>query len=509
MCGIVCAWGPERTPLARHALERLSHRGPDGRALREVAGMTFGFVRLAINDPMPRGMQPHETGTLIGVFNGEVYNHHALRASFGIDAVTGSDTAVILPMFRTVGIDLPGHLDGFLAGIIHDGQSGKLFAIRDSIGKKPLFLVRCGASFLMTSELKAALHVDDFRVVPPGLCEIDRASGTIIPRAPPLTCSPPMISPDLADLLRCSVDKRTACIDQDRFAVFLSGGLDSSIIAALVESGPHRSGARYFHFDDPESEDTLFARRMLAFLGVEKSRIRPVRVPGSFELTDLVSQVIHATESYNPSIISNGVGTFVLARAARRDGLKVALGGDGADEVFCGYFDPPGFGPDSTWRDSRNRLLADLHRTELRRIDGAAMAHAVEVRCPFLDKNVRAFAEGLEYEDFYGRGPAPVRKSVLRLAFSSMLPEEITRRPKQSFDRGTGLQKHLFELYGRSGKSEMDYLHSIWRQHFGQTLGSVEDEPYFHSYPAFDQFLADRRNRYAFAPVPHQFGQER
>lgn len=504
MCGIVCAWGKERHVWARRALDRLSHRGPDAQALREVGDLVFGFARLAINAIGAEGMQPLHQSTLTVVINGEIYNHRALRNAFGLTGLGGSDMAVVLPLFATLGEDFLDKLDGFFSGVIYDSATQRLFTLRDAIGKKPLFLVRADGSFLLTSALKSAMRVEGFEEIPLGLCEIDMESGQIIQRIAPRRPRPPSApkpTPQaLVTTMRRSIDKRIACSDLTSFAVFVSGGLDSSIIAALVHEGPDRDRAHYYYFNDPESEDARYAALLLADLGVPASRIHPVSVPTLTEMPELISQVVAATESYNPSIISNGIGTFLLARSARSAGHKVALGGDGADEVFCGYFDPPNFGPDRSWDTSRARLLADLPRTELRRIDGAAMAYGIEIRCPFLDHDLRDLAQGFTEADFYGDGPKPIRKKVLRQAFAAHLPPEIVDRPKQSFDRGTGIQRLMIKCCTRAGDSETDYLHAVWHSHFRDLLGHLDADPYFHSYPAFDMFLKTRGQRYALPP---------
>jgi asparagine synthase (glutamine-hydrolysing) len=446
-------------------------------------------------------MQPHEAGALFGVFNGEIYNHLSLREAYDISEPARSDTAVILQLFSQVGPKLTDHLDGFFAGVIYDSRAQKLFTIRDALGKKPLYLVRGGASFMLTSELKAAPHVDEYQIVPLGFCEISLETGGITILAAPRVATQSANTHDLFEVMRRAVNKRTACSDIGKFAVFLSGGLDSSIIAAIVESGPCKAGAHYYYLDGSECEDAQYAQELLAFLNVPHSRIRPVKIPGASEMEELISDVVKFTESYNPSIISNGVGTYVLARAVHDEGHKVALGGDGADEVFCGYFEPPKFGPDTDWRASRDRLLADLHRTELRRIDGAAMAHAIEIRCPFLDQDLRDLAEGLTFEDFYCDADNPMPKSVLRRAFCTMLPETIVQRRKQPLDRATGLQRLVVNYCTQVGSSELETLGAIWRGHFGQTLGAFADDSHFHSYPAFDQFIRKRGERYSSAPI--------
>ena len=123
----------------------------------------------------------------------------------------------------------------------------------------------------------------------------------------------------------------------------------------------------------------------------------------------LFREVVKSTESFNPSIISNGLATYVLSKAVNDAGIKVVLGGEGADELFGGYHKFTS--ADSNWKEIRNQLINDMQMTELRRLDLASMAHSVEVRCPFLDIKVRNFAESLDFEDLY---EGDVNKVILR-----------------------------------------------------------------------------------------------
>ena len=217
-------------------------------------------------------------------------------------------------------------------------------------------------------------------------------------------------------------------------------------------------------------------------------------MPEQPEIGALIDAVVYHTESYNPSIISNGIGTFVLAKCAAENGIKVALGGDGADEVFCGYFD---HSPADIWRAQRHQLLNDLHKTELRRVDAAAMAQGIEVRCPFLDRGVIRISDGLNGEDFYGSDRTGFqRKKILRDTFSDILPAEISQRQKVSFDRGTGIQLHVIQHCMAANLTEKAFLKRMWQKHFSTSLSSHEDEPYFHSYPAFDKFISARAKKY-------------
>jgi len=492
MCGLIFAHGPNAAAIVSAGLDKISHRGPDAVRIVDEGDVCMGFVRLSINDPSDASMQPHEYGALIGMFNAEIYNHMALKKALPDTDKSGSDTGVILPLFAQNHEAFLHQLDGFFSGIIYDQERKKLFTIRDPLGKKPLFLVRSGQDLVITSALKSCLFVDTFQSLPAGLCVIDLERGAL--RQIGENPQPRLTNgPSLREALKAAVDKRILDAPAT-FAVFLSGGLDSSIIASLVQRASGAKNARYFYFDDKNSEDTKYARRMLDYLQIPQAQIISVPVPDPQDMSALIDAVVYHTESYNPSIVSNGIGTFVLAKCAAEHGIKVVLGGDGADEVFCGYFD---HSPDENWCAQRRQLLTDLHATELRRIDGAAMAQGIEVRCPFLDQAVIQISDGFDTEDFYGSARTGFqRKKILRDTFSDMLPAEISQRQKVSFDRGTGIQKHVIQHCMAANLSEKAFLKRVWQTHFSASLSAHEDDPYFHSYPAFDEFISARAKKY-------------
>lgn len=350
----------------------------------------------------------------------------------------------------------------------------EVLCLRDHIGKKTLFVGRSGTEIFIVSELKALPEIDWFELIPLGASSIDLHSGavTIIADHKPVDTNL-----SLSELLRAAVTKRLPAENQP-VGVFLSGGLDSSIIAALVSS-QRREDVYYYTLGTEGSSDRLAVESLKMTLNLDRLRIIPL--PAILQLEELLNAVVYATESYNPSIISNGLGAYLLAQAAHNDGVKVVLSGEGADELFGGYFLA-----DEPWQEMRSRLIADMNFTELRRLDLACMAHSVEVRCPMLDKALCGYSDKLVFEDLYGQKQ---NKVALCNCFKDQLPQDILERQKTSFDIGCGLRGLVVNHLRRNGRSEREELLAIWQNQFGYDPGN----PYFHRYPAFDEAIDQRK----------------
>jgi asparagine synthase (glutamine-hydrolysing) len=267
-------------------------------------------------------------------------------------------------------------------------------------------------------------------------------------------------------------------LPKQKFGVFLSGGLDSSIIAVLANQ--HRQDIIYFTLGSPNSPDIVMVNILIKHLGLKQVQYIPL--PTEDELPKLIVEVLQITESYNPSIISNGLATYLLAQAAQKEGIKVVLTGEGADELFAGYHE---LLSEEEWQAVRTNLITDMCFTELRRLDTCTMAYGIEARCPYLDRAVKCIADNLEYKDLYSQGQ---NKMALRDAFGHLLPVEITNRKKVSFDVGSGIRKLVVSHLTFNGNTEITELKDIWRQKFSNDVNN----PYFFSYPTFDTAIAKR-----------------
>ena len=472
LCGILLMVGVDAEKEVNRLLPKLSHRGPDDHQIHVSDNSALGFVRLAINGQGSSGAQPYTSGTLIGAFNGEIYNQNELVESHNLLPVS-CDIHVVLPLFQKLDLEVLDVLDGFYSGVILNNSTGEIWCMRGHMGKKPLFVGRSGNRIFITSELKILDHVDSFTTVPLGLTSINPGNGEVHLLA---EHSEPNVKGDLVRVFREAVVKRLPSPDQP-VAVFLSGGLDSSLVAAVVAE--HRSDATYFTLGNGLDNEAVQA--VVRALGLRD--VREVQLPAKNNLPSLIEDVVFVTESFNPSIVSNGLGTYVLAKAVHEAGIKVVLGGEGADELFGGYHKFSS--PESDWKNTRNRLINDMQFTELRRLDLASMAHSIEVRCPFLDRRVRSISAALTFEQMYD---GEHNKVHLRRAFKGILPDEILWRPKVSLDVGSGIRGLVTPYLRSEGETERKVLQSLWMKAFPFN----PDNPYFSSYPVFDEAIEQR-----------------
>lgn len=468
MCGIVAIIGNRNI---ENALNKIKHRGLDATKIVYSENVSVGFNRLAINDKTVKKTQPYEFNNLIGVFNGEIYNADELRKEFSIKTNSNSDTEIILPLFEKLGSSIIHQLDGFYSGIIYDKKNKQTFLLRDYIGKKPLFFCNSSNNSFIVSELKAIDFINNFQIVPKGFSKIENGAINLLEKH-----QIPFTSKDALKETFVEAVKKRIPKNEKQFGVFLSGGLDSSIIASIVAK--YADNVIYYTLGN--TDDLSYVNLLAKQLNL---KIKNVELPKSNELPELIDKVVYHTESYNPSIISNGLATYLLSEEAHKDNLKVVLSGEGADELFCGY---PVSKNVNEWFEKRAELIENMHFTELRRLDLASMAHTIEIRCPFLDRKVYSAANDCKVEDlitdFQG-------KQVLRKVFKDDLPNQIIERKKMSFDVGSGIRKMVVEYLTRSGKTEKEQLKEIWNKHF---QNSLSDNFYFHSYPTFDKAIEKR-----------------
>jgi len=384
MCGIAGAMFAEGSRDERDAprivsvmVDALSHRGPDGRGVAVCSPrfgtngrrVVLGHRRLAILDLSERGAQPMQLpGEPIWItFNGEIYNFKAIRADLeaaGRAFRSDSDTEVVLQGYDEWGLNIVDRLQGMFAIAIWDGRADELYLIRDRLGIKPLYLYEHADGVLFASEIRALLGsgvvprrlnrgaldnylayqtvpcpetlIDGVRMLPPGHLAVCGPQG-VTERCYWDLLDDRSIAAEAADPAEAVAHvaellERSALLHQVSdvpVGIFLSGGIDSSALVALTRKTG--STPRTFSIALPGTphDETVFARAIARRFESVHEEI-PVTAA---ELRNLTPEALGRVD--HPS--GDGINTFVISRAVRSAGIKVALSGLGGDEFFGGY----------------------------------------------------------------------------------------------------------------------------------------------------------------------------
>lgn len=374
MCGIagIIASHPSRLDRIDDAVATLQKRGPDGSGVYRHARIALGHTRLAIIDPTAAADQPFidPTGRYAMVFNGEIFNYPILRQqllSEGIELRTHSDTEVLLQGFIHWGESVFAQLNGFFAFAIYDSHRQVLTLARDRMGKKPLWLYADETQWVFGSELKTLLatgiprHIDhqalyaylQLNYIPPNLTilqgtrklpagtwlQIDIASnttkqGTYYQIAPytPQNATPLSYEQAQQQLYNLMDDAvRLRLVADVPVGAFLSGGIDSSVVTALAARHmPHLHTFSIGFRDEPFFDETRYARLVAKQYRTEHTEF-------SLSNADLFAHFYDALNYIDePFADSSAIAVYILSRHVGKQ-MKVALSGDGADELFAGY----------------------------------------------------------------------------------------------------------------------------------------------------------------------------
>jgi asparagine synthase (glutamine-hydrolysing) len=382
MCGIAGFWQTKRgTEDPVETLDRmgtaLAHRGPDdsGTFHDSATGMGLAFRRLSILDLSPEGHQPmfSASGRYVIVFNGEVYNFEEIRAELGVRQWRGhSDTEVMLAAVEQWGVESAvRRFVGMFALALWDRQERKLYLVRDRLGIKPLYYGRVGGNFVFGSELKAIRQYPDFqpdidrdvltlylrhnyvpsphciykglyKLPPAHFLMLDSAMGALMPQPfwsagevareglrSPFSGSEEEAIDQLHQQLLSAV--RLRMIADVPLGAFLSGGIDSSTVVALMQaqsSRPVKTFTIGFH-EDTYNEAT-HAKAVARHLGTDHTELY-LRSQDALNVVPLLPSMYD-----EPFSDSSQIPTYLVSKLAR-ESVTVSLSGDGGDELFAGY----------------------------------------------------------------------------------------------------------------------------------------------------------------------------
>ncbi|MEZ4650255.1 MAG: asparagine synthase B [Candidatus Eisenbacteria bacterium] len=470
MCGIVGILDPsgQASTFRERALEMaraIRHRGPDWSGVWAGDHAVLAHERLAIVG-VESGEQPlvSPDGTVLLAVNGEIYNHRELRAAHAPDVPcrTGSDCEVLLPLYERFGKGLAAHLNGIFAFVLHDTKTGRSLIARDPIGVIPLYIGRDRDGHLhVASEMKSLIpHCVSIQDFPPG--HVLEVGGEDAPRGEGASAGPTperyyhrpwqdaewiaeseVTAHDLRDGLEAAV--RRQLMSDVPHGLLLSGGLDSSVVAACAMR--HARG----RIEEDERREAWWPRIHSFAIGLEGSPdLAAARVAADalgtvhhgFTYTieqglDAIRDVIRHLETFDVTTIRAATPMFLMARRIKAMGVKMVLSGEGSDEIFGGYLyfhkapDEPAFHQETV------RKLAQLFQFDCLRANKSMAAWGVEARVPFLDLEFLDLAMSVATSDKMIRS-GRMEKHVLREGFQDWLPGRIVWRQKEQFSDGVG-----------------------------------------------------------------------
>lgn len=437
MCGIAGVWGDRETGLVQDMLTLLAHRGPDAQGLHEDEHGTLGHRRLAIVDP-GGGNQPLFDGPARAralVANGEIYNAPALRERLErrYRFSSRSDSESILHLYDSQGKSTAARLDGMFAFGLADASD--LYLARDPLGIKPLYYGWSADNLVFASEMKALVgQVDSIVEFPPGTwyhTQTGFHSYYTVPNREPKEIPLDVVSSRLRASLESAVVKRL--MSDVPVGAFLSGGLDSSIIAAIARQ--HLPRLHTFSVGVAGSPDLEAARLVANHLDTTHHEYELTRR----EIDEKLPEILYHLESYDRDLVRSAIPCYFVSRLAAEH-VKVVLTGEGADELFAGYTYYRGIRDSATLHDELRRSVTALHNINLQRVDRLTMAHGLEARVPFLDVEMVDLAQSIS--PAHKLSPSGdgrfIEKWILRKTFEDLLPPSIVWRTKEQFDEGSG-----------------------------------------------------------------------
>jgi asparagine synthase (glutamine-hydrolysing) len=352
---------------------------------------------------------------------------------------TGSDTEVLANALRAWGARALARLSGMFAFVALDLRNGEFLAARDTFGVKPLYVIQSGDGFLFCSEIRPLLEAapeGDVLLVPPGHLLTRQGCGRF--QAAPVTAREN--SPAILDkILEQAVTSRLP--DGLPAAALFSGGIDSTLLVHYARR--HRPDMPAYFAGTPDAPDAIFASAYAEMTGLD---LRKVECGAGPENLALIESVAGAVEAFEPVVIRPAIYAWQVSRRIHQDGFRVALCGEGADELFAGYTHLErayAMGQDAG-RGVQRQCLDLMHRANLQRLDRCGMRFEVEIREPFLDGALAGYAGSLGVgallKNVGGtlRGKEPLRE--IYDLYPGELPSMIRDRRKIGFDEGAGLK---------------------------------------------------------------------
>jgi len=470
--------------------DKAQHRGPDNNKIETRNNDFLAFYRLAINGLDDQSNQPITINNIVLLCNGEIYNYKRLYELIDKKPITNSDCEVIIHLYEKYGMDYTINLlDGVFAFVLFDYENNKAFVGRDPLGVRPLFYMtnkECEISKSYCSVPNTCFNEDGLeknligfasemkqlheftqkhntvnydgldqlviRHFQPGtymslqlsednkwyIESIERYASFNLSRMSPneSEIDEKFILNSMHDIFCDAVYKRVQATDRP-IACLLSGGLDSSIVAALVAM-MYEEPLETYSIGLEGAEDLKYARKVAKHIKSKHTEI----VVTEEDFFAFIPTVIKDIESYDTTTVRASVGNLMVAQyISENSEAKVIFNGDGADELLGGYL-YMSHAPDCLEFDKEcKRLLKEIYQFDVLRSDRSTSTRGLEARTPFLDRDFVSFCLSIPANLRYSKNQKQ-EKYLFRQAFDrDYLPKDVLWRKKEAFSDGVSSQK--------------------------------------------------------------------
>ncbi len=459
MCSIIGINGQNVNNRLFKMLNILKHRGPDATGIYSNGKL---FFNEEINDKIDESefilahnllsivgnneIQPIKSGNLVLIANAEIYNYEKLLLDYNLDNFkTNSDCEIILKLIekfyennlKEAVLKTISLLDGDYAFCVYDNKD--YVAVRDEIGVKPLHYAFDENTFSFSSESKAlkAINLNNSQSLNPRYAIVNNSLLKIRDEFTRYESKIPYedLKNELKTNLLEATKKRTKNLDH--VALLFSAGVDSTLIAILLKK--LNVNTTLYTIGTENSQDLKFSKK------VAKDIDMPLKtwIINQELIEKQLEDTINTIEDTNLMKIGVGMTIKLTSQLASKDNQKVILSGQGADELFCGYnryknkYDTP-----AELLDELTHDLNNMYHVNLERDDKATMSNSIELRVPFLDRNVIETAVKTPIKYMLHSNEDKIRKHILReVAYEMGVPEYIAFRPKKAAQYGTGIDK--------------------------------------------------------------------
>ncbi len=482
--------------LVRNGFDKIQKRGPDASYLLRFNNIYLGFHRLKINDMSVDANQPFSHQNIHLICNGEIYNFKKLKTMYDIKTKSESDCEVILYLYNKFGIERTCQLlDGVFAFVIYDANINKVFLGRDPYGVRPMFIgYDTNEDLFVSSEIKAiqdlCIYIKQFK---PGYFmefNLDNKSFKLNPFYD-FNYKYDLIESEVTslhlikELLIQAVRKR---LMSDRpIGCLLSGGLDSSLIASIVNyffKQANHGQLNTFAIGLDGATDLKYAQKVAEHLHTNHINV----ILQEKDFLDAIPEVIYAIESYDTTTVRASVGNYLISKYIKENtDITVVYNGDGSDELG-GYIYLKNAPNEMEFQNEVNKLIRNIHYFDVLRSDRSISSQwGLEARTPFLDKEFVSMYMSIQNRlKLHNR----MEKHLLRQAFDNtdLLPKDVLWRKKEAFSDGCSSNERSW--------------HKIIQEHVDKEITDEEFElekvKYKHNPPQLKESLYYRRifNKY-------------